>query len=367
MRTMSDEADHSEFADTFVTAASPQLSPVRESSPEPPFGLSTPPRRSQDISKLEFQTPSPPRNMPELPAPPSSSEDEDRQEPTPGRVSLLADFTAAKTPRPPGAWAPTPTPAARIDRPDFDTPRAGPSVQAPAPQPQDETPVPTPMRADNMSALPTPAPPGAWQLTPTGSMRRKSILKVRFDVDPNTSGESMPAVPIVGPGTGTPNPAAENMSDLFPRLPALGRKDETQPETKEQAADKGKEKEKADRRERSSSPPTPRARRSKSPRGIRILDAFGNETVDDTPVASAEASAKSEDVAPPGQLVQSSTPRSRGGVRIVDAMGREIVEPAEPVKEEDVSDERPLTRQESLARLRKAVAQMAEDLGESDE
>jgi hypothetical protein len=317
--------------------------------------------------------------MPELPGPPSSSEDEvDSQDtPAPTRVGLLADLTTVKTPRPPGAWAPTPAPTEKIERAALDEPQIVPALQVSSSQPhvEDGIPAPTPARTDNISTLPTPAPPGAWQATPAGSLRRKSILKVRFDVDPNTSAESMPEIPMVGPGISS-DPAADSMSEVFPPLvppSAPAQRDDAPQQATQPPAETEKEKVRTAERERSVSPPTPRVRRAKSPRGVRIMDAYGNETVDESPVPSASSSIKSEsaeNAEPVVPLLQSMNQGKRG-VRIVDAMGREVVEPeseqAVVKTEEDVGVTLPLTRRGSLVRLRETVAQMADDLGESDE
>ncbi|EKM54568.1 uncharacterized protein PHACADRAFT_258509 [Phanerochaete carnosa HHB-10118-sp] len=367
-----EQNNSSVFPDSFITAASPsspQLSPVRERSPEPLFGLSTPPRHSQNISKLVFETPSPPRNMPELPALPlngsSSSEGEHDHPATPimERRSLLADFTAAKTPKPPGAWAPTPVPVEKAEKADTHPPPAAPSLP-----PEAATPTPVSGPAEPSVVIPTPAPPGAWQPTPVGSMRRRSILKVRFDVDPNTSGESMPEVPMIGPGTG--DPAADSMSEMFPPLmpppPPAAQREEPKEEV-----------------QRPSTPPAARPRKAFRPPGMTLVDAYGNEVVErPAPELSASSSTQSDDGVPDAPLVQPPVPalRTMRPITIVDPMGREvkeeeeepspIMQPAEErVKEEDVDYEsaRPMSRRESLTRLRDAIKEMAEDLGESDD
>lgn len=342
-----------------MTASSPELSPVKKEPPEPLFGLSTPPRRPfLNTSKLEFQTPSPPRDLPELPGPPSSSEDED-QEGTPvrARVSLLADFTAAKTPRPPGAWAATPVPPPPVEKND-----PPPVMELPPPPPEAETPVPA--SANNtLSAIPTPAPPGAWQPTPLGSVRRKSILKVRFDMEQNTSGESIPEVPIVGPSD-----PADSISDVFPLVAPVASSSKITPQSA--AIDQIK----VEAPERPSTPPTIRARsRLKSP-GLRMLDAFGREAVDESPTPSAPSSMKNNEAKPtapaPNPPSLDATPRSKSMVRIVDAMGREVADEEPLVVEDNVSSMSmlpPTDRREALARLRETISHMADDLGESDE
>jgi hypothetical protein len=80
----------------------------------PSFELSTPPRPSLSTSKIEFETSLPPKGLPELPGPLSSSEDEvesiniassNRQSDIPLSLNVT------KTPWVPGAWAATSVPA----------------------------------------------------------------------------------------------------------------------------------------------------------------------------------------------------------------------------------------------------------------
>lgn len=275
------------------------------------------------------------------------------------RVSLLADFTAAKTPRPPGAWANTPAPAGKEELDQ--TPENPPPPLAEA-----ETPVPAPAN-NTLSAIPTPAPPGAWQPTPAGSLRRKSILKVRFDVESNTSVDSMPEVPLVGPSTSNP---ADSISEVFPPLPpvASGSKQAAQVNP---LADPPT----AQEQERPTTPPTARARSKLKSPGLRVLDAFGREAVEESPVPSTSSSMRSDEgeyeVVPPNPAplpISGSTPRSKSMVRIVDAMGHEVVDTEQPsVEETSVTNAPPMDRREALSRLRETVSQMADDLGDSDE
>lgn len=310
--------------------------------------------------------------MPELPAPPSSSDDEYDVQGTPirERRSLLADFTAAKTPRPPGAWAPTPAPAEKAEKAELNPLHAAPPLP-----PEAETPTPAAGSVEPSVVVPTPAPPGAWQPTPVGSMRRKSILKVRFE-EQNTSGESMPEVPIVGPGTGTGTPATENMSDIFPPLMPLPHKEQPPPQQQQQQHEEPKAKGEP---ERPNTPPTVRARRFRSP-GMKLVDPYGNEIVEDSPEPSISSSMQSEESMPDPPPAQPSRPayRAKRPMKIVDAMGREVKEEDEEpsvvmqpveVKDEEVDPEdfRPMSRRESITRLRDAISQMAEDFGESDE
>lgn len=195
-------------------------------------------------------------------------------------------------------------------------------------------------------------------------MRRKSILKVRFDVDQNTSGESMPEVPVIGPGTG--DPAVDSMSEMFPPLVPPPPKEQPAPPS---ASQKDEPKEQPPR---PSTPPTVRARKPplRSP-GMRLVDPYGNEIVES---AESSVSPVQEEGAP---LPKQRTVRP---ITLVDPMGREVkeeeeepslvIQPAEvQVKEEDAQRQvaHPMSRRESITRLREAIHQMTEDLGDSDD
>ncbi|KIK68863.1 hypothetical protein GYMLUDRAFT_621726 [Collybiopsis luxurians FD-317 M1] len=133
----------------------------------------TPPRKeSTSLSKLEFQTPSPPKNLPDLPDPPSSisSENEDL-------APSYQNLTSLKTPRPPGAWTMTPVPS-----------RSNPLVRSNSLPTDDEhesglaTPAASLSRAATMPPQ-TPALPGGWLATP-GSKK-----SVRFYEEPSLDSE----------------------------------------------------------------------------------------------------------------------------------------------------------------------------------
>lgn len=351
---------HSEHAYASATPpSSPPPKPPPAESTSPLFGLRTPPRRPQfNISKIEFQTPSPPHNLPDLPGPPSSSDDENDLDQTPAQINanLLGNFSVMRTPKPPGGWALTPAPAAKLDVQPLDTtPDAGmPDFASAAPN----------EAALGLSTAKTPAPPGGWQATPgvTESMRRKSILKVRFDVESNTSADTtLDEVPIVGPR----NPSAasgDSISQVFPLVLHESLSDKAIGKTKQSNGDA------LAAPERSSTPPALRARAGKSP-GVRVLDAFGREKVeDDSPVAEPllpvlvpktedtdKAIGKSSGVQP--------SPRNRSAVRIVDAMGHEV-ESEMSAAEDSIG---PTSHKDAVRRLRAVVAGLAEDLGDSDE
>ncbi|KAJ3922303.1 hypothetical protein F5877DRAFT_34227 [Lentinula edodes] len=125
---------------------------------------STPPRRdSRNPTKLEFQTPSPPKNLPDLPDPPSDSSDhEDHEYPAP----IKGNLSSLKTPKPPGAWTATPLP-----------PRTHALLRSNSLPTDDEndsglaTPAASLSRAATMPPR-TPALPGGWMNTPAN---RKSV------------------------------------------------------------------------------------------------------------------------------------------------------------------------------------------------
>ena len=402
---------------------SPPSSPSEPSQQMYSLSLQTPPRRpSLQTSKLEFLTPSPPKNLPDLPGPPSEDDtdpdiDNDRTPVNPNQDNdFLGNLTAMKTPKPPGAWMVTPPPAARDPPP---RPSSTPPERTPPPSnPAFATPGPSSLSRSSSMPMQTPAPPGAWAPTPGGSLRKKSILKVRFDVEPgDLSSDSMVAVPVVGPpllkplnginvqsGTqssrnsearttaGTPNGFAK------PSLAAL------------QEAESSAEMTPTKRTSTllpQTLPAVAKPVRSPKAPSVRVLDAFGRETSNDEPpekveedssllwqpVDQNESQEGFDTPVPSGsrssrhKASNSSPPRSKGSIRIVDALGREIIEDQEatPTKEkrkkasssrrkresrpvEEVSDEfvMPATHNEALVRVREVISHLAEDLDEVD-
>ncbi|CAK5281412.1 unnamed protein product [Mycena citricolor] len=219
--------------------------------------LSTPPRRpSLSKSAAEFQTPSPPRDLPDLPDPPSTDDDTTTAAPstiTPAAMTPMRrlDVTASKTPRPPGAWANTPIPS----RNDLDAESSdGPYENGLA------TPV-----ASLSRALPaqTPRPPGAWMPTP-----RKSILKVRFDPKPSELELSATEESLAETGLATPSDDEETQPPSPKKTTRIRHVDEYGNVRVDD------------------SPP-----RSRSP--IRIVDAMG-QPVQEESVAEAEPATQSK-------------------------------------------------------------------------
>ncbi|KAH7907745.1 hypothetical protein BJ138DRAFT_1014033 [Hygrophoropsis aurantiaca] len=373
----------------------------------------TPPRqRSFSASILEFRTPSPPH---ELPGPPSSSDDEDEtdeahelgEERTPirqngGNVIVDPGYTAMKTPKPPGAWAATPVALPRAPSSPSET-LAPASTPLPRSQSYPEahsgetvpdtgllTPIPSLSRANSLPAQ-TPALPGAWMATPHQSTqvqgRRRSILKVRFDV---TESE---ASGMEGPGSG-PGPSEESVlgRDEGGRMQLdsgrqtngsangngiLGMKRPTTPE-----------------RDRPTTPPS--AANAPSPRSlrrspsVRVVDEFGRERVDDHPIpapaneerhdgregdedewSQQPPSAGKPAPNPDERIPQStSTPRAanRSSLRIVDAMGREIDDQVEIQRQPQYRHDSNVNigHNEALVLMREKLRELAAEISDAD-
>ncbi|KAJ7124938.1 hypothetical protein C8R44DRAFT_702862 [Mycena epipterygia] len=279
--------------------------------------LSTPPRRpSFHSSRLEFQTPSPPHGLPDLPGPPSSSDEEtetERSVATPLRSNDASDLTSTKTPRPPGAWSSTPAPVAR-------------SHSLPIPE-QDEsdsqyesglvTPVASLSRASSFPAQ-TPKPPGGWVATPTP---RKSILKVRFN--PQPAELELSATEDFSSANGHPEESTTGLA-----TPVEEQEESFRVHTPEL--------------------PTAPVSPSRSPRRsptIRVVDEYGRPD-------------KSKPIKSPKN-------RNKNPVRIVDAMGREVQTAEEPVNLESCGD-LPLNHNEALRVVREGVSDLVQGLEEID-
>lgn len=356
-------------SEQFYSIAAPTSVPPRAPSPprtppgeparrDPEYTLQTPPRWASASSKIEFETPSPPRNMPDLPGPPSSSEEDTHEGHTPvGTPFADANLTVIKTPKPPGGWDATPVPTQRAAQREAVQAARAATASQPAPIAV-EAATPEAAQPSESVIMPTPAPPGGWLPTPASSMRRKSILKVRFDVDPNTSGESLASVPLVGPN--------DSMSEIFPPVDPTPRRD------------KGKGKDVSDEEdpERPSTPPTVRAkpRAARSP-GLRMVDAYGREVVEEetpSPVAEQpQSKSRSQSKAKKNAGESSSRVVTRKkpppvAMRMVDAMGREITEVSIEDSEHSESYELPMSRTEAMSRVRKSLATLVDELGESD-
>ena len=327
-----DERDADDLEDVQALAASSETTSL---PPAPPssdriLSLTAPPRSQFPTSaELESKTSSPPLNMPELPGPPSLSEEETDDD-TPGRH---LDFSSMKTPKPPGGWSNTP-------RRDHLT--RSHSLSDSADEFVEETPtsggLATPAASlSKANSLPpqTPGPPGAWLATP-GSERRRSILKVRFDVESEQS--TSEAYPIDNGGlsqqNGSPlaNPSEIPFDDITPMLKAPGHVPQDAVEAKKEVI----------------IPVTPRSTPPSSLRkspGIRVLDAFGRETIEPMELEPAT----------PG------IPRSKNTIRVVDAMGREVEEAVENIPEANI-EEIPVSHNEALRRVKRSISELANEV-----
>jgi hypothetical protein len=275
-----------------------------QSSPRPLVHLnhSTPPRRSSFSSTPKFQTPSPPKGMPELPGPPSSSsgEDEHRQISftQPSSNGIRSDFSAIKTPRPPGGWSFTPR------QPHYES-EQGSLASTSGADHENGLALPVPSLS-RFSSLPTrtPAPPGAWMATPAV---RRPLQKVRFDNQHSHTIHSMKGRDVDSSNSlddGSHSSSQPNNTSVLTQAP--NGPQTALPPDEESTSQPGRESSDTQMFPRSRSPNTPR----KSP-SIRVLDAFGREQL-------------SEDTSLDGSFKVPSRTRRRTNVRILDAMGRDV-------------------------------------------
>ncbi|EIN11745.1 hypothetical protein PUNSTDRAFT_142009 [Punctularia strigosozonata HHB-11173 SS5] len=375
--------DEDRLQKALSSPAPPQPETPPASPPLPPGGtdrtpsssvLATPTRASSSTPRLEFETPSPPKGMPDLPDPPSDEDDTMELPPrTPLKFNGFAnagDFSSMKTPRPPGAWAATPLPA----RQDEPAKASAPAFNRPQTSPGDSsgdsvatglaTPASTLSRAH---ALPpqTPAPPGGWLATPyTGN--RKSIMKVRFDVEASGSEGSVlggasvseaaesevstePSSPVIDPAEG-PSEVSHLEFKHIDRI--MSARASLTPSPEREHKDEG------DDTPRMRSAPLPSTAQEQqhqwSPKrsvNVRMLDAYGREQPPSPPA----------DVKPETSIARTS--RNKSGVRMLDAFGREIEEESVVSQSED---EGPLSHNDALARLRAGVADLRAELSDAD-
>ncbi|KAI9068355.1 hypothetical protein FKP32DRAFT_1561965 [Trametes sanguinea] len=329
------------------------------------FSLQTPPRRPQlNTPKAEFETPPPPRGMPDLPGPPSSDE-EDERTPVMQSKDIPADLTSLKTPRPPGAWLATPAPSRQSTNETVERAGSAPPTTEQPSSSQDGGLATPPATLSRTSSLPaqTPAPPGGWVNTPAPdtTARRKGILKVRFEVESETASEGAlegpsadSSVESKASGNGLPEASWSLVSQRNGDASTSSAPDE------QSSAEVPR--------------PTPGSLRQRirqmSPK-IRMLDAYGREIDDSGALVVHETNAGNADLpaerATPRRerkSTASTTPRSRSTIRVVDAMGRAIEE--DPHVEEEPFSNPPLSRREALDRIQATLSSMADDLDEAD-
>ena len=353
----------------------------------PFFELSTPPRPSFSTSKIEFETPPPPEGLPDLPDPPSSSEDET------GNINVVSPARqsdgplVAKTPRPPGAWAATPAPA-RSQTPQPTSSSFAPAKMSRArsnslPQTsftdgQSSTVAP-PSALSRAGTLPTrtPVPPGAWFSTP-GSLRRKNLMKVRFDnltSDSATSdadadgkgGEVEVSLPVADWGATPPARPGLNSSESMSE-PSFNHVESSSPAPASsmpatgdnQEADGSAANSPLETTNYTSAGSSPRRRARRSP-SVRLVDEYGRAQ-EDPPITPSRKDIREHSASlrmPGGGPLK--TPRSTS-VRMVDAMGHEVEESSEQNDSEDTVTEVRYSRQEALQRMKRAVADLQDGL-----
>ena len=260
--------------------------------------LSTPKKQfSFQRPQMEFQTPSPPRNMPDLPGPPLSSDGEDTDRTPPVRLPKSSTLDDIKTPRPPGAWG-TPLAIPALARSQSVPPEdeildkvndvGDLSISAP----------PTYSRAQT-NFPETPAPPGAWMATP-GTTRRRSILKVRFDDETRKDLQSGQSTQVPSAVRSAEDSTANQSENTLQNSYSIGE---------------------------AQLPSTPvlfrPLRTPKRSPTVRMVDAFGKELPQEPPVSVEDNTNSDRNILFP----QSSLSRSqKSKIRVVDAMGKEVSE-----------------------------------------
>lgn len=282
---------------------------------------------------------------------------------------LQGDLTALKTPRPPGAWLATPAPSRQSNRDPVARAGSAPPVEQKSPSCDNglATPPATLSRANSLPPQ-TPAPPGGWVNTPAPdtSTRKKSALKVRFDVESETASEGTFERPSADSSTESKVPPNDVSSGAPWGIAALQIGDVSASSAPAESSV-----------EPPPTPPSLRQRTRQRTPSIRLLDAYGREQPDVPPPLVAAPKAELADTENPVdtnavvtatprrnvQAASAATPRSRSTVRMVDAMGREIEESA--VEEDSVADP-PLSRREALYRMRETLESMAQDLSDAD-
>ncbi|KAH8828483.1 hypothetical protein DL96DRAFT_1497834 [Flagelloscypha sp. PMI_526] len=327
--------------------------------------LVTPPRKTALSSPphLEYKTPSPPKNLPELPGPPSSDDDTGPLPPsptfrTPARALLSGNQSTFKTPAPPGAWSATPLPSLKDKLIPHQEIEPDPSQRSPG------------FSGEQNFSFPnypkTPKPPGGWQDTPAIPPRTLNMPMLEDDDSAVDSGLATPA-PSLGRSSGlpfaTPAPPGAYAVTPTPRKSILKVRFEEEAPTSDPASTDAEEgKQELDSFPSFSLPsPTSPSRGHKRATSVRLLDSSGQSKVDD-------------DVPSQPQRPQSHK-RNVTTVRIVDSMGREI-EPSplldlSVVKDEaensvELSSEESiaLTRDEALARVKRGLSDLTVGLQE---
>lgn len=189
--------------------------------------------------------------------------------------------------------------------------------------------------------------------TPGTSARRKSILKVRFDVESETTVSDVGEHPSgEQPSTSDAGTWDTGKQQFIERLAAAkADPDASGPPPIKQA----------DPIDPPSTPPSVPVRTPRKSPKVRVVDAYGRETSDAGLDDQSTRNLRNGGVVAARKAP--TTPRNASRVKIVDAMGREI---EDAVEEQAFEGDTPLSHNEALARVRETVAHMAEDLSEAD-
>ncbi|KAH9030630.1 hypothetical protein EDB85DRAFT_1412965 [Lactarius pseudohatsudake] len=302
----------------------------------------------------KLHSPSPPEDLPlpELPGPPSEDDTGDNSFAT--RTNGDLNLTTARTPRPPGAWAATPAPAparSQIPQPTLSSIGHSRTRSNSLPQPSFTeirssmaTPTPTLTHAGTLPAR-TPAPPGGWFSTP-GSLRQRSLMKVRFETTPSGSAVSDGDATVkddngvetsipqanwdVTPPLGPTHGISESMSE-----PSFNNVKSSSPALALSMSASGDDRKEDDP---VAGPPvgpvdgtavgSPSRRKLRRTPSVRLVDEYGRAKEDFLSTPSRKnVREHSAFMRMPGSGAL-KTPRN-ASVRILDAMGHELEEPSE--------------------------------------
>jgi len=332
-----------------------------------PSSPSTPSRRpTPQSSRREFKTPSPPKSLPDLPTPSSSDESEPKpwnEVNTPTGAKERHDYARTATPKPPGGWFQTPGPSrVKLDRAD---PDLGETSTTSFPKIIDEIPLDptTPARTANATAqqTKTPKPPGGWFSTPTpadppGPPQPEKAQGLFTPAPSLSKGSSVDFKTPAVPGGWATTPAARKsiLKVRFnPEIPS----NESGPTWGEQADDDSSRlaatatQSSASTSSRSEALPinlrSPRKSHTSHTPSIRMVDAFGR-------VQESNLS------------TQADANRSRKALRVVDAMGQEIQDIDDTAVQNSKIGE-PSSRAELLSRIRQGLDDLVVDLDDVDE
>ncbi|KAG6331117.1 hypothetical protein ID866_7971 [Astraeus odoratus] len=400
----------SALPESFTPPGTPPASYDTRTSSEAiqPFTLSTPPHQASSSSAIHYlRTPSPPHGLPDLPGPPSSSDDDTLElDGTPTELG-----STVRTPRPPGAWASTPQQGNSVPLAISPSSESTPVLASTTPLPRVALDIRTrpetngtksgyltPITRLRANSLPphTPAPPGAWMATPNqptiqtaivdqsqfGTVgRKRNDLRVRFDVSESETSlaDDHPSSPISAIKLSNPELPVSTPSAVVVEGEVKGVTPVQIPEvpstsgiTPTPAA--------------LDPPSTPNAQGGllspkslrKSPM-IRVVDAYGRERHDiesfetlglhdDNSRADAVQQGRNR-----SQLILPSTSANanRSLVRIVDAMGREIEEQGEQQSYTSGADpsvvvnDTPLGRAETITRMKEILRDL-QDSSDAD-